>query len=64
MSFNELILNQIPPVDVGGVVNQMDLIRENCSQREVSIQDVRIILNMIYLTTLDGRDTETKVRKM
>lgn len=64
MSFNELILNQIPPVDVVGVEKQIDLIRENCSQREASIQDVRIILNMIDLTTLDGRDTEAKVRKM
>ncbi len=59
-----MILNQIPPVDVVGVEKQIDLIRENCSQREASIQDVRIILNMIDLTTLDGRDTEAKVRKM
>jgi len=62
--FNELILNQIPPVDVVGVEKQIDLIRENCSQRGASIQEVRMILNMIDLTTLDGRDTEAKVRKM
>lgn len=64
MSFNELIINQVPPVDVVGVEKQIGMIRENCSQREASIRELRTILNMIDLTTLDGRDTEAKVRKM
>ena len=30
----------------------------------VNIQDLKMILNMIDLTTLDGRDTDSKVKKM
>lgn len=64
MSFNELILNQIPPVDIVGVEKQIDLILHNCSQMKINSQDLRMILNMIDLTTLDGRDTDAKVREM
>ena len=64
MSFNKLILNQIPLVDIVGIESQIGLIRESCSQKGSNIQDLRMILRMIDLTTLDGRDSEVKVRKM
>ena len=59
-----MILNQIPLVDIVGIESQIGLIRESCSQKGPNIQDLRMILRMIDLTTLDGRDSEAKVRKM
>ena len=47
-----------------GIESQIGFIRESCLQKGANIQDLRMILRMIDLTTLDGRDSETKVRKM
>ncbi len=57
-------LDQIEPVDIVENEKLISSILLNCSNQESKIQDLKMILNMIDLTTLDGRDTESKVRKM
>jgi len=64
MSFNQFNINHIQEIDLQSVEKKIDSIRHKCSNQEVNILDLRMILNMIDLTTLDGRDTEEKVRYM
>lgn len=64
MSFNKCKLDQIQSVDIVENEKLINLIRLNCSLQKSKIQDLKMILNMIDLTTLDGRDTDAKVIKM
>ena len=57
-------LDQIQPVDVVENEKIISSILLKCTNQELKIQDLNKILSMIDLTTLDGKDTENKVRKM
>jgi len=53
-----------PPVDQLGLVERANRFKTRSIKKEAKIQALKMALNMIDLTTLEGRDTEGKVRQM
>lgn len=64
MQFKEIYFEQISPIDPVEIEKQISYFHSVRSQEKVNIQDLKMILNMIDFTTLDGKDTEGKVKKM
>ena len=64
MKFSSLNLDQIPKINAVEVDEQVAYFQSLNSKEGLKIQDLKMILNMIDFTTLDGKDTESKVQKM
>ena len=62
--FRSLNLEGIQNIDSVVVEEQIAYFQSICSNGGTKIQDLKMILNMIDFTTLDGKDTESKVKKM
>ncbi len=57
-------IDAIPQIDSLEIERQVAYFQSLNSLGKSNIQDLKMILNMIDLTTLDGKDTENKVKKM
>jgi deoxyribose-phosphate aldolase len=64
MDFNKIKFNDIPKIDSVEIEKQVAYFQSISSEGNSKIQDLKMILNMIDLTTLEGKDTEQKVKKM
>jgi deoxyribose-phosphate aldolase len=64
MDFNKIKFDEIPQIDSVEIEKQVTYFQSLSSEGKSKIQDLKMILNMIDLTTLEGRDTEQKVKKM
>ena len=64
MDFNKIKFDEIPQIDSVEIEKQVTYFQSLCSEGKSKIQDLKMILNMIDLTTLEGKDTEQKVKKM
>ena len=64
MDFNKIKFNDIPKIDSVEIEKQVAYFQSISSEGKSKIQDLKMILNMIDLTTLEGKDTEQKVKKM
>ena len=64
IKFRSLNLEGIPKINTVEVDEQVAYFQLKCLKEEAKIQDLKMILNMIDFTTLDGKDTESKVKKM
>lgn len=58
-----LVLRNIP-VDQVGIVERAERFTKRSIKTESKVQGLKLALNMIDLTTLEGKDTEGKVRQM
>lgn len=55
----------IPPkVDKTGIEERADRITKRSIKKETKVNGLKLVLNMIDLTTLEGKDTEGKVKQM
>ncbi|HRP52111.1 MAG TPA: deoxyribose-phosphate aldolase [Fluviicola sp.] len=61
MNYN---INQSPKVDKVGVEERVARFQTRSIKNEAKIQGLKMTLNMIDLTTLEGKDTPRKVRQM
>ena len=52
------------PIDQIGVVERIQRFNSRSIKKETKLIGLKLALSMIDLTTLDGRDSEVKVRKM
>ena len=64
INFEKLKFDENPQIDSVSVNEQVAYFQSISSLGDTSIQDLKMILNMIDLTTLEGKDTEQKVKKM
>ena len=64
MDFNKIKFDEIPQIDSVEIEKQVTYFQSLSSEGKSKNQDLKMILNMIDLTTLEGRDTEQKVKKM
>lgn len=64
MKFSSINLDRIPKINTVEVDEQVAFFQSLNSKEGLKIQDLKMILNMIDFTTLDGKDTESKVQKM
>jgi deoxyribose-phosphate aldolase len=64
MNFRKLKIDEIPQIDTVGIEEKIAYFHSISSTGGSKIQDLKMILNMIDLTTLEGKDTEKKVKKM
>ena len=64
MDFKKIKFDAIPQIDSVEIEKQVTYFQSLSSEGKSKIQDLKMILNMIDLTTLEGRDTEQKVKKM
>ena len=64
MVFNKIKFDDIPKIDSVEIEKQVAYFQSISSEGNSKIQDLKMILNMIDLTTLEGKDTEQKVKKM
>jgi len=55
---------QSPKVDKVGIEDRIYRVTKRSIKKEAKIQGLKMALNMIDLTTLEGMDTENKVRQM
>lgn len=62
MSQRDYILS--PRVDQVGILDRVERITKRSIKKESKMQGLRMALNMIDLTTLEGADTEGKVKQM
>jgi deoxyribose-phosphate aldolase len=62
-TFNEEYL-RVPPVDKVGVEERVARFQTRSIKNESKVQGLKMALNMIDLTTLEGKDTPGKVRQM
>lgn len=53
-----------PPVDQVGVLDRIDRVQKRSIKNETKMEGLKLVLNMIDLTTLEGQDTESKVRQL
>jgi deoxyribose-phosphate aldolase len=53
-----------PPVDQVGINDRIERITKRSVKKEAKMQGLKMALNMVDLTTLEGADTENKVRQM
>lgn len=58
-----LVLRNIP-VDQVGIVERAERFTKRSIKTESKVQGLKLALNMIDLTTLEGKDTDAKVRQM
>lgn len=59
-----LQLDKIPKTDQTGIEERVARFRSRSIKNESKIQGLKLALNMIDLTTLEGKDTEGKVKQM
>ena len=64
VNFSSLNLEAIPQINSVVVDEQIAYYQSLCAKEGMRIQDLKMILNMVDFTTLDGKDTESKVKKM
>ena len=64
MSASATLIAESPPVDEVGVKERVARFRTRSIKKESKIQALKLILSMIDLTTLEGKDTEDKVRRL
>ncbi len=57
-------LSEVPTIDKVGVEERVARFQSRSIKNESKDQGLRMILNMIDLTTLEGKDTEGKVKQM
>lgn len=62
-TFKEEFLN-VPPIDKVGVEERVARFQTRSIKNESKVQGLKMALNMIDLTTLEGKDTPGKVRQM
>ena len=55
---------KVVPVDQMGINDRIARIKSRSIKKEAKIQGLKMALNMIDLTTLEGADTPNKVRQM
>ncbi len=60
----EVIEIQSPKIDQVGLIERASKFKTRSIKKESKIQGLKMALNMIDLTTLEGRDTEGKVRQL
>ena len=53
-----------PRIDQAGVRERADRFTKRSLKKESKVRGLLLVLNMIDLTTLEGRDTDGKVRQM
>lgn len=53
-----------PAVDQVGIIDRIDRITSRSIKDETKLQGLKLALNMVDLTTLEGTDTENKVRQL
>ena len=53
-----------PRVDQVGILDRVERITKRSIKKEAKMQGLKMALNMIDLTTLEGADTEGKVKQM
>ena len=56
--------NPSPSVDQVGIIDRIDRITSRSIKDETKLQGLKMALNMVDLTTLEGADTENKVRQL
>lgn len=56
--------NNIPKIDKVGVEERVARFQTRSIKNEAKLQGLKMILNMIDLTTLEGKDTESKVKQL
>ena len=56
--------NQSPSVDKVGVEERVARFQTRSIKNEAKMQGLKMVLNMIDLTTLEGKDTPGKVKQM
>lgn len=57
-------LNKMPRVDQVGIEERVARFCSRSIKKESKVQGLKLVLNMIDLTTLEGKDTEGKVKQM
>ena len=60
----QAIISQSPPVDKVGVEERVARFQSRSIKNESKLQGLKMVLNMIDLTTLEGKDTPGKVKQM
>ena len=60
----ELDFKNTPKIDQVGLVERADRFKTRSIKKEAKIQGLKLALNMIDLTTLEGKDTEGKVKQL
>jgi len=63
-TFSQVDLSQIPTVDAVGVQERIERFQTRSLKKESKIRGLKMVLNMIDLTTLEGKDTPAKVQQM
>jgi deoxyribose-phosphate aldolase len=53
-----------PRVDQVGIIERASRFTKRSIKKETKLNGLKLILNMIDLTTLEGKDTEGKVKQM
>ena len=61
LTFNSL---DSPSVDKVGIEDRISRIKARSIKKEAKIEGLKLALNMIDLTTLEGADTDNKVKQM
>lgn len=61
---SDFTLPQVPSVDQVGVEERADRFRQRSIKTDSKVEGLKRIVSMIDLTTLEGRDTPGKVRRM
>ena len=56
--------SNIPVIDQVGLVERAAKFKTRSIKKEAKIQGLKLALNIIDLTTLEGKDTEGKVRQL
>ncbi len=56
--------SQTPKVDQVGILDRVARVTARSIKNEAKMQGLRMVLNMIDLTTLEGADTEAKVKQL
>ena len=60
----ELDFKNTPKIDQVGLVERAARFKTRSIKKEAKIQGLKLALNMIDLTTLEGKDTEGKVKQL
>jgi deoxyribose-phosphate aldolase len=56
--------SQVPPVDAVGVEERAAALAKRSLKKAAKLQGIRLAISMIDLTTLEGKDSDGKVRQM
>jgi len=64
VNFKTINFEEVSQIDSNVIDEQVAYFQSVSLDKEATVQDLKMILNMIDLTTLDGRDTEAKVKRM